>query len=275
VQRIYPTRLDKAAPWMLGYGDWEDRIAQFGDISGEGVHTIVEQGGQTRMTVHAEPGNECEGLEDHAQALAQGYMCSPLDWADFEMTGYVQLVEGSSDESNWDFTWYGASGRHTGSGWLEGCWGAGYKGSYDYAQARVRIGKESWHVNYDWRAWTDVDGGLVLTRNLDAWLGMKVVRYRFERDGAEGIRNETWLDLGGSVDDGGCPGNDWQLVRVEEDHPGDESWGTDASECMAPAEDQIMLWGGPHVTWRWDDTTARLRLMDVREIVAPLDPPLP
>jgi hypothetical protein len=41
------------------------------------------------------------------------------------------------------------------------------------------------------------------------------------------------------------------------------------------ASNQIIFWGGPHVTYRWDDTTARLRLASVREIVPPTDVPTP
>jgi hypothetical protein len=30
-----------------------------------------------------------------------------------------------------------------------------------------------------------------------------------------------------------------------------------------------MFWGGPWVTYRWDNTTSKLRLMSVREITPP------
>jgi hypothetical protein len=205
----------------------------------------------------------------HGLALEQGFMCDEVDWTDYEMTGYFQLVEAAADDGDQDFTMYGGGGRHTGDGPPEGCWGSAYKGSYHYALAEVRFGKESWHVNYDYRdGWIAVDGGIDLTQDAGAWIGMKVVRYRFERDGAAGIRNELWLDLAG-VDGDGVPANDWLLATVSEDHPDERSWGTEATACNAPADDQIMFWGGPHVTWRWDDTTARLRLMSVREIVPP------
>ena len=269
VAQIYCTDPAGAPSWVLGFDDWEDRISQFGEVSGDGVQTIVEESGQVRMSVAAED-FECEGLQDHGVALEQGYMCTPLDWTDYEMTGYFQLVDAASDDGDRDFTMYGGGGRHTGDGPPEGCLGSAYKGSYHYADAQVRFGKESWHVNYDYRdGWIDVDGGPDLTQDSERWIGMKVVRYRFEEGGEPGIRNELWLDLGG-VDEAGDPANDWQLATTSDDHPNAESWGSDATECDAPADDQIMFWGGPHVTWRWDGTTARLRLMSVREIVAPI-----
>jgi hypothetical protein len=268
VQQIYCTSLERADPWTLGYDDWEVRIRQFGTVSGAGKLTVVEREGQTRMTVKAED-SDCEGLEDHGQALAQGYMCSPNDWRNFEMTGYFQLVESASSSSDQDWTMYGNGGRHTGSGPPTGCLGSSHKGSYHYRNAAVRIAKESWHVNYHYRdGWQDVPDGIDYGAASDAWLGMKFIRHEFERDGAAGVRNEVWLDLAG-IDAEGNPANDWQLVTVSEDHPDQPSWGSAATQCGAPADDQPMLWGGPWVVWRWDGTTARLRLMSVREIEPP------
>jgi len=268
VAQLYCTDPEGAPQWVLGFDDWQDRIDDFGEFSGDGAETIVEQGDQVRMTVAAVD-FECEGLEDHGLALEQGYMCSPLDWSDFEITGYFQLVEASAEATNHDVTWYGASGRHTGDGPPIGCLGASYKGSVDYVTGQVRVGKESWHVNYDWHDWTDVEGGVDLTQERERWIGMKVVRYRFTSNGADGIRNEIWLDLAG-VDADGAPMNDWQLATVSDDHPDQPSWGTEATACNAPVDDQIMFWGGPRVTWRWDDTIGRLRLMSVREIIPPV-----
>ena len=195
-------------------------------------------------------------------------MCSPLDWTDYELTAYFQLVTASADDSNRDFTMYGGGGRHTGDGPPIGCLGSSYKGSLHYVDGSVRFGKESWHVNYDYRdGWIDA-GVPDLLAEPERWVGMKVVRYAFERDGAWGVRNELWLDVTG-LDENGVPANDWQLATASEDHPDQESWGDEATACGAPVDDQIMLWGGPWVTWRWDDTTARLRLMSVREILPP------
>ena len=98
---------------------------------------------------------------------------------------------------------------------------------------------------------------------------MKYVKYEFTRNGQRGIRLELWLDLDG-IDAAGNPRNNWQRVRVVEDHPDGGSWGADAQECRAPRADQIMFWGGPWVTYRWDNTTSKLRLMSVREITPPI-----
>jgi len=73
-----------------------------------------------------------------------------------------------------------------------------------------------------------------------------------------------------------APANQWHLYRAAEDHPDSPSWGSQATDCDAPLDDQVMLWGGPWVTWRWDNTDSSLRLMSVREIVPPTNmPPIP
>lgn len=264
VLQIYPTNPDGAAPWTLGFGDWPSRTRQWGTVTGDGAATIVTAGGQVRLTVKAEE-SDCEGEQDHGLALSRGWMCSPLDWRNWEMTGYVRLDIAATDQADHDWTWYGNGGRHTGAGPPLGCLGSSYKASYDYVTGSVRAAKESWHVNYDQRPWEPVAGGLDFTapENADRWLGMKVIRYE---TGAV-VRVEVWLDLAG-VDADGVPANDWQLVRVEEDSAA-TPWGSMATLCGAPSDDQQMRWGGPWVTWRWDSTTSSIRLMSVREILPP------
>ncbi len=275
VRQIYATRPGKAAPWVLGFGDWQARARRFGTISGTGNETVVEQSGQVRMSVAA-VANGCEGISDQALALRRGYMCTADDWYNYEMTGYVQLVTAAESARDQDWTFYGGGGRHTGDGPPLGCMGSSYKGSYHYTTGRVRFGKESWHVNYAYGvSWQPVKGGIdySASANRDKWLGMKVVRYEFTRNGKRGIRNEIWLDLAG-VDARRQPVNDWTRVHVVEDHPDAASWGTRGGACGV-ADNQIMFWGGPFATFRWDGTTSRLRLMSVREIVPPAAPPAP
>lgn len=268
--QIYGTRTGTttdpaAAPWTLGHGDWESRIRSFGTVSGSGSNTVVRQSGQTRMTVKATT-STCEGLRDHGLALQQGYMCSEADWTNVEMTGYFKLNSPASSASDQDWTVYGNGGRHTGNGTVDGCLGSAYKASYHYKNADHRMAKESYHVNYDYKAWQNAAGGIDYTANQSAWLGMKLVRYQFTRGGQPRVRLELWLDFGG-IDANGAPANQWQLHRAAEDHPDQPSWGENAGFCDAPVGDQIMFWGGPWVTWRWDNTDSSLRLMSVREIV--------
>lgn len=278
--QIYVTKDDSvgdpvAGAWTLGFGDWQTRTRSFGTVSGAGVNTIVRQSGQVRMTVKATT-STCEGLQDHGQALAQGYMCSARDWTNVEMTGYFKLNNAAGSSSDQDWTMYGNGGRHTGDGPPVGCMGSAYKGSYHYKNADNRFAKESWHVNYDYLYnWASIPGGVDYTQESSRWLGMKFIRYEFARNAKRGVRVELWLDFGG-VNGSGVPANQWHLYRAAEDHPDSPSWGSQATECNAALDDQVMLWGGPWVTWRWDNTDSSLRLMSVREIVPPTNmPPIP
>lgn len=274
VAQIYPTAPDQAPSWTLGFDDWQARTRGWeGTVEGTGAGTIVTEGGQVRLNVAAQD-SDCEGEPDQARALAQGYMCSPLDWYELEMTGYVQLVEAAGGEDDRDWTWYLGGGRHTGDGPPDGCTGTAYKGNLHYADGRARMRKESWHVNYTSREWKEVAGAPDYTEAPDLWVGIKLVRYQIVRDGEPGLRLEQWVDLGGVGEDG-APANQWTLVNVEEDHPGAPSWGEEATACGAPTDDQIMFWGGPYASFRWDDTTSRIRLMSVRAIVRPADLPPP
>lgn len=266
-RQLYRTRTDKAAPWTLGFGNWQDRIRQFGTVSGSGKDTVVRQSGKTRMTVKAEV-STCAGDPDQARALARGYMCSPNDWLNFEVTGYFKINTPAGTSGDQDWTLYGNGGQHTGSGNPDGCMGSSYKASYHYVNADVRFAKESWHVNYDHTSWTDVPGGINYADERTKWLGMKLVRYEITRAGERGVRVEHYLDLGG-IDANGNPANNWALAGVREDHPS-TPWGSNGGECGV-AEQQIMFWAGPWVTWRWDGTDSSLRLMSVREIVPPSD----
>ncbi len=276
VRQIYPTRTDKAAPWTLGYGAWRDRIRQFGTITGSDKSTVVRTSGQARITVKAEV-SDCEGDTNQPRALSRGFMCSANDWLNWEMTGYFKLNDAAGDAGDQDWTIYGNGGRHPSGG--PHCQGSAYKASYHYANADVRFAKESWHVNYDFTDWKPVSGGIDYTANPDKWLGMKLIRYEFTRNGTRGVRVEHYLDLGG-IDSGGNPANNWTLLNVREDFPTRTSaasgpWGDNGATCDVP-DQQIMFWAGPWITWRWDNTDSSLRLMSVREIVPPASaPPAP
>jgi hypothetical protein len=262
VLQIYPTSPSGAEPWHLGVGDWEARILDEWNYEGTGLDIEVAQ--DTKVTVRAEA-TDCEGEPDHGVALSQGYMCSPKDWDEYEVTAYFRVTGPSATE---EFEIYGGGGRQTGDGSPDGCLGSSYRGVYLYSSRQIRAEKESWHPHYDFREWQTVDVDVPdLAEDDSAWVGMKVIRYRFESDGVVGIRNEVWFDSGGLV--GGEPANEWTKVLVEDDHPDAGSWGTEGTECNAPADDQIMLWGGPYVAWRWADSEVRLRRMSVREIVRP------
>ena len=132
---------------------------------------------------------------------------------------------------------------------------------------KIRIQKESWHVNYDMRA--EVNAG----DNFNALKkrGIKHVSFVFERNGKLGRRIESWIDLNGIDTSNNKPKNKWKLMRLEEDHPDLEDWGDSMRLCNCASDHQIILWAAPLVTYRWDFSRIKLSHGTVQEINPPID----
>jgi hypothetical protein len=104
--------------------------------------------GQVRYGIFTSSGYHPDQIlykTDEKTMEQQGYMQSPNDWRNVEMTGQVKFVSGDSTDS---WTWYARGGRHTGSGFPDGCEGTAYKGDLFYSSWNVRWAKEQWHVHY-------------------------------------------------------------------------------------------------------------------------------
>jgi hypothetical protein len=187
---------------------------------------------------------------DHGAIASRGYMQSPNDWKNIEMTGQVKFNSGDSGE-NW--AWYARGGRHTGSGNPEGCEGSSLKGDLRYTDGTVRWAKEQWHVSYVFSSWKNspasADGKFV---------GFKAMMYNTMVNGETAVKLELWVDPNNS--------NNWQQVYDFIDQGG---WGSDGGECNG-APDQIISWGGPIASFRWDGANSvDLKNLSVREIAPP------
>jgi hypothetical protein len=211
---------------------------------------------QVRYGVFTSSGYDQDEIEtlDHSVLAQKGYMQSPNDWKNVEMTGYVQVVDDNTDSEN--FAWYARGGRHTGSGAPEGCEGSSIKGDLFY-NGRVRFAKEQWHVSYVFRptttATTDIE---------DRWVGFKTMMWNTVQNGQTIVRMELWLD---DNQDGNEDGP-WERVYQTLD---DGGWGDEGEECGGEP-DQIITWGGPIATFRWDGATnVHIKWFSVREIQPP------
>lgn len=92
----------------------------------------------------------------------------------------------------------------------------------------------------------------------DKWVGIKFIVYNFVENNKIVVKTELWLDTN----------NSRNFVKVDEnvDRGG---WGTEGVECGG-APDQIISWGGPITTFRWDTATdVDFKNLSVREIVPP------
>ena len=206
---------------------------------------------QVRMNVYTSTGYNSVNIPtlDHSTIASKGYMVAANDWRNFEMTQYVKVNTSPSDDN---FAPYGRGGRHTGSGPPEGCEGSSTKGDVFFS-GKVRFAKEQWHVSY-------VFTGLktATTSIEDKWVGIKFIVYNFVENNKIVVKTELWLDTN----------NNGNFVKVDEnvDRGG---WGTEGVECGG-APDQIISWGGPITTFRWDTATdVDFKNLSVREIVPP------
>ena len=178
-------------------------------------------------------------------------MQSPRDWKNIEMTGQVRYNSGGDDE----WTWYARGGRHTGSGSPEGCEGSAYKRSLAFTGGQVRWAKEQWHVSYVFQPWKESPA------NGDGkFVGFKVVMYNMSSNPVEKLSssgNRTWILT--AITSG-------KRYTTTSDQGG---WGSEGGECQG-ASDQIITWGGPTATFRWDNgDSIDIRKLSVREIVPP------
>jgi hypothetical protein len=250
LRKIYPTK-PGGEEWYMNMQDpTNDPRSKPPSMSKNSDGSWRVTDGQVRYGVYTSSGYHPEDVEiDHSVLASRGYMQSPNDWKNVEMTGQVKYNSGGDDE----WTWYARGGRHTGNGYPEGCEGSSLKGSLAYTNGQVRWAKEQWHVSYVFQPWKNspasADGKFV---------GFKTVLYNMELNGKTVVKFETYVDPNNS--------NQWQKVYDFIDQGG---WGDEGGECNG-APDQIITWGGPIATFRWDDgDSIDIKNLSVREIIPP------
>jgi hypothetical protein len=250
IKKIYPTK-PGGEEWYMNMDDPQnDPRTSEPSMSRNSDGSWRVTSGQVRYGVFTSTGYQPDNVvTDHSVLASRGYMQSPNDWKNVEMTGQVKYNSGGNDE----WTWYARGGRHTGSGSPEGCEGVAYKGSLAYTGGQVRWAKEQWHVSYVFQPWKDSP-----TKGDGKFVGFKVVMYNMQLNGKTVVKMETWVD----------PNNDnqWQKVYDFIDQGG---WGNEGGECNGEP-DQIITWGGPIASFRWDNgNSIDIKNLSVREITPP------
>jgi hypothetical protein len=194
------------------------------------------------------------------QMAAKGYMQSPNDWRDIEITGYLKLnaqgggtTGASGSLLGGHYTFYARGGHHTGSGAPAGCEATSYHGEWDYV-GTTRFAKEQWHVSYVFTPHKSATDSIV-----GKWVGFKTIMYNIQQNGKTAVKMEIWVDVN----------NNGNWVKVNEFvDPG--GFGNAGGECGG-APDQIITWGGPITTYRWDNSPdVDVKDLSVREIQAPI-----
>src|SRR6266487_4638538 len=256
IKKIYPTKSvgGKTEEWYMNMDNpTNDARTSPPSMSKNSDGSWKVTSGKVRYGVYTSTGYHPGQIStlNQAQMEAKGYMQSPNDWKNVEMTGLVKFVSGDSTDS---WTWYARGGRHTGSGYPQGCEGTAYKVDLFY-NGKVRFAKEQWHVSY---VFTGSKTPTIPTNNIGKFVGFKGVMYNFQQGGKTVVKLELWVDP--------TLTNNWQKVDEFVDSGG---WGSSAGECGGKP-DQIITWGGPTATFRWDNANnVSIKNLSVREIVPP------
>ena len=249
IREIYPTK-PNGEEWFIrpSHPEKDPRFSPQTGLIPNSDGSFKIKSTKVRMGVFTSTGYKPNLIQtlDHSKIASKGYMQSPNDWRDVEITGYIKLNSGSGD----NFAWYARGGRHTGFGSPEGCEGVAYKGDL-YFDGQTRWTKEQWHT-----------GGYVFSDYLKGmgsikgkWVGFKSIMYNFDHSGKAGVKLEIWLDKENT--------NQWIKVNERVDTGG---WGNNGRECGG-TPDQIITWGGPIASFRWDSASdVDIRDFSVREI---------
>ncbi len=250
--KIYPTKQDGEQWYIKSNPDSDPRFTPQTKLEKNSDGSFKVKSSKVRMGVFTSSGFHPEKIStlNHNRIASAGYMQSPNDWRDVEITGYVKLNSGDKD----NFVWYARGGRHTGSGSPQGCEGVAYKGGLFY-DGSTRWEKEQWH-----------SGGYVFGefgKNIGPikgkWVGLKVIMYNIVQNDKTAVKLELWVDKNNN--------NDWIKATEKTDKGG---WGNTGSECGGKP-DQIITWGGPIAAFRWDGATdVDIKNFSVREIVPTL-----
>ena len=253
IKEIYPTK-PGGEEWFMNMQDPNhDKRTSPPSMTQNPDGSWKVTSGKVRYGVFTSSGYHPDQIKyktDEKAMEKQGYMQSPNDWKNIEMTGQVKFVSGDSGDS---WTWYARGGTHTGSGNPLGCEGTAYKADLFYGSGQVRYAKEQWHVHYLFT------GSKPSPANSNGkFVGFKAVMYNIIQDGQTAVKLEIWVDTNNN--------NSWQKVF---DHVDSGGWGDDGQECGG-ATDQIISWGGPIATFRWDNANnVSIKNLSVREIQPP------
>jgi hypothetical protein len=187
--------------------------------------------------------------QNHSVWDERGYIQAPNDWKNVEMTGYVKV---NAYNTNNNFAWYSRGADHRNS---FPCLGSSMKSDL-YYEGQTRYAKQQWHVSY---------AKIPKVQSTDSlngkWVGFKYMLFNFEQNGKTVLKMKSWLDKNNN--------GTWVKVNENVDSGG---WMSDKGDTRCGGDpDQIITWGGPGATFRWDDATdVDIKYLSVREIQPPL-----
>ena len=262
VKQFYATK-SGGEEWYIDIDAHDDGRIKIQGNGGEinynevGEYFTITQNDNVRLGIETSDGYKQSQVEqDHNTIHDRGYMQTPKDWRNIEMTGYFRY-SGTTDTV---IAFYCRTGVHNSS---RSCEGLSYKGTINLKTGFTRFVKEQWHVNQLYTE--EKDSGLGSPK--EKWFGMKLILYNFNTNAH--VRGEIYLDL--------TETNTWVLVDSFIDQGG---WGENAGKCqkgegevpVPDTPDMIHTHGGPLVHYKWEggNGNVRFKKLSVREIVPPI-----
>jgi hypothetical protein len=189
----------------------------------------------------------------------KGYMQSPNDWKNVEMTGYFKINSFTSSEKNGaaHIELVARGGKNTNNknlinGFSEQCESTTYH-SNTYETGRVKFEKDLEHT----QGYTTEDKqrpNAIKEPILGRWIGIKAVFYNL-------ANTNNSVNLEQYIDDNSD--NNWHRVLsyVDNGH-----WGGGTPNCGG-SDTQVITWGGPIAIFRWDNIDDMdIKNFSIREI---------
>ena len=269
VDKLKSERVAMVYPTMKGGDEWfmgpnlqiDKRFEANANLSeNQDGSWSVNSTGQITLNIWTNSSGDFRQQEEmdtynHSITEARGYWYKPSDWKNVEMTGYFKLNDYEDDE----YSTYSRSIWHNRT--HNGCGGSDYKLKLHF-DGSVTFDKEEWHVHYSDQPKPELLPEHKIIEGLgnltNKWIGLKSVVYNIEQNGTSYPKMEMWIDQNNN--------NTWKKIHEYVDKGG---WGSTMSRCGG-APDQLITWGSPVVTFRWDDTAnVDFKNLSVREIQPP------
>lgn len=248
IKKIYPTKKNGFEWFMNNYDPESDPyLHNYKSIvkNEDGSYSIGER---SRMGVYSKDGIGYPkgNMETYnfTELSKKGYWYKPTDWKNVEITGEYLYKSGEGP----GITHYARSEHH--SLINNGCGGSSYKLKI-YFDGTSNLNKELVHA----KPWKKPKISHPFGDLKDNWFRFKGIMYNLP-DGT--VKLENWLDP--------YLNNTWFKIAEYQDKGG---WGKDGNKCQGK-EDEIITWGSPTATFRWDNVLVDFRNLSVREIQPPI-----
>jgi len=248
IKEIYPTKKNGFEWFMNNYDPESDPyLHNYKSIvkNEDGSYNIGER---SRMGVYSKDGIGYPkgNMETYnfTELSKKGYWYKPTDWKNVEITGEYLYKIGKGP----GITHYTRSEDQ--STINNGCGASSYKLNIHF-DGTSSVSKEQTHPKHSIISMNKNPYG-----KLDKdWFRFKGIMYNLP-DGT--VKLENWLDP--------FLNNTWIKIAEYQDKGG---WGKDGNKCHGK-EDQIITWGSPTATFRWDNVLVDFRNLSVREIQPPI-----